>query len=438
MNKILLLISAIFLLNPAVFSQDKQLSIEDASFMNRSLFPERLSNLQWVDNTDQLTFLDNNTIVRVKVPSMKKDSIFRLSDLNTAIAQLDIDELKRFPFINWRNDKDFYFRSKSIIYNYNLRDKFVSELNRYPKEAQNIDICDENFNVAYTIDNNLFISANGNQIQVTNDENIGIVNGQAVHRVEFGIEKGIFWSPSGKLLAFYHMDETMVTDYPLVDITTRVAEVDPIKYPMAGMTSHEVTLGVYNTEMEKTIFLKTGEPVDQYLTAVSWDPNEKYIYIGVLNRDQNHLKLNQYDAVSGEFLSCLFEEKNEKYVEPEQSLYFLDSKPDQFIWMSERDGFNHLYLYNTNGELLKQLTSGDWVVNSIAGSDPKNLKIYFTATKHSPIDRMVYAVDVKSGEISCLSKHSGVHSPILNKNGKYFVDSYSDTASVREYSGKYS
>jgi len=203
--------------------------------------------------------------------------------------------------------------------------------------------------MAYTKGNNLYVAINNKETAVTADTNKGIVNGQSVHRDEFGIDKGIFWSPKGDLLAYYRKDETMVTDYPLVDIDQRIAEVKNIKYPMAGMKSHQVTLGIYYPKSNKTVLLKQGT-CRTYLTNISWDPSEKYIYIAILNRGQNHMKLNQYDAATGDFIKTLFEEKNEKYVEPLHPLFFMPVKQDQFIWQSQRDGFNHLYLYNTKGD----------------------------------------------------------------------------------------
>ena len=176
--------------------------------------------------------------------------------------------------------------------------------------------------IAYTLKNNLFIASSGKQIQVTKDENTGIVNGQTVSRNEFGINKGTFWSPTGKYLAYYRKDETKVTDYPLVDIESRPASEKKIKYPMAGMTSEQVTLVIYDIAAGSYVTMNTGVPSEQYLTSVTWGPDEKDIYIALLNRGQNHLKLNRYDVMTGNLERTLFEEKNDKYVEPEHPLYF--------------------------------------------------------------------------------------------------------------------
>jgi len=123
-----------------------------------------------------------------------------------------------------------------------------------------------------------------------------------------GVHKGTFWSPHGNFLAFYRKDESMVSNYPLVDISKRVAVVENTRYPMAGMKSEQVTLGIFNVKEKKTIFINTGELKDQYLASITWDPSEKYIYIGLLNREQNHLRLNKYDILT-ENLSIHFLKK---------------------------------------------------------------------------------------------------------------------------------
>jgi dipeptidyl aminopeptidase/acylaminoacyl peptidase len=314
-----------------------------------------------------------------------------------------------------------------------VAEKELRKINSYPDDAENLDIDKETFQIAYTIKNNLFLALEGNQLQLTNEKDTGIVCGQTVHRVEFGISKGTFWSPDGSQLAFYYKDESMVTEYPLVDIDHRIAKVAPMRYPMAGMTSEQVKLGVYNIESGKTIFLKTGEPVEQYLTTITWDPSGDFIYIAVLNRDQNHLKLNQYNAATGDFVKTLFEEKNEKYVEPQHEMKFLNAKKDQFIWFSEMDGFDHMYLYNTNGDLIKQITKGDWAVTELEVLDKSDRFAYFTATKDSPLQNNAYSVDLKNGSILRLTKENGTHTCRFNSSGKFFIDIYSSLSETRVY-----
>ena len=431
--KIIRILAVIAILLPVALQAQKKLTIEDVSGMNRAIYPASLRNLQWRGNSDGFTYIENNAIVERKANASVTDTLIRLRDFNSILRKSGIDTLPRMTSVSWIDDNTLTFPVRNKVYGMDLKNNTAYLVNEFPEEAENTDASPDWKLIAYTIKNNLYIASSGKQIQVTQEADTGIVNGQTVHRNEFGIYKGTFWSPDGNYLAYYRKDESMVTNYPLVDIDTRIATVVNTKYPMAGMTSEQVTLVVYNLKEGSSVTMKTGEPVDQYLTCVTWSPDEKDIYTAILNRGQNHLKLNRYDIASGNFEQTLFEEKNEKYVEPEFPLFFLESNPDQFIWFSERDGFQHLYLYKTDGTLIRQLTQGPWVVTSLLGIDPKGTKAYFLATKNSPLNEDVFSVDLKNSKIQPLSLNTGVHNPILSNNASYLIDIYSDTIVAREY-----
>ena len=278
---------------------------------------------------------------------------------------------------------------------------------------------------AYTKENNLFVTlADGTEWQVT-DEPAGVVCGQAVHRNEFGIEDGIFWSPKGNRLAFYRMDESMVTDYPQVNHTTRISTLEPDKYPMAGMTSHVVTVGVFNPETKEVVWLKTGDTTDRYLTNISWSPDETKVYIIELNRDQNHAWLVRYNAITGEKEGVLFEETHDKYVEPEHPITFLPWDADLFIYQSQRDGYNHLYLYNTQGKLLKQLTSGNWIVEGIVGFNAKKKLLIYQSRETSPLSVTTWKLHLANGKRTLLGAAEGMHKVQLSESGNSLIDAYS-------------
>ena len=152
---------------------------------------------------------------------------------------------------------------------------------------------------------------------------------------------------------------------------------------MAGMTSHKVTVGIYNPETQKTIYLNAGDPTDRYFTNISWAPDAKSLYLIELNRDQNHAKLCQYSVETGELIGTLFEETHPKYVEPQHPIVFLPWDNSKFIYQSQRDGFNHLYLYGTDGKLVKQLTSGNWLVQDVLGFNSGKKEIIIASTEYS-------------------------------------------------------
>ncbi len=405
----------------------------DKIMADRGLYPKSLSQLQWKDN-NAFTWVAQNALVSASIAEEKPDTILKLNDLQKSLPDKSEKELKKFPQISWTGVNSFIFQFKTKLYRYNLASKTIEIITTIPENAENIDIEKTKQHVAFTIDNNLYLSSQDKQIQITNEgTESGIVSGKTVHRNEWGINKGTFWSPAGNLLAFYRMDQSMVSDYPIVDVSTRIATLKKNKYPMAGMKSHEVTLGVYSLSSQKTIFLKTGEPKDQFLTNISWSPDEKYIFIAVLNRGQNHMKFNQYDVSTGEFVKTLFEEKNDAYVEPLHEAYFLPGNPTQFIWQSQRDGWNHLYLYDIQGKLIKQITQGNWVVSNFYGTDPISANAYISCTKESPIEQALYQVSLKNGKLTSLSNVAGTHTAKFNPNFSYCIDQYSNFSSPNEY-----
>ena len=431
MKKILTLLSLAALMAfamPATAQEKKLFAPEDASYNNRSIYAQRPQQLKWVGNTDILMQVKGNEIVTMSPGSKKEMTFLTLEGMNAYTKGEGVGELKRIPQLTWLNDyqASFYALDDNGI-NLNKMDikkKTIDAVASIPQGAENQTICKPTLNVAYTIGNNLYVAKGQQQIQVT-DNPEGVVAGQSVHRNEFAIDGGIFWSPDGKLLAYYSMDERMVTDYPLVDITERVATAKPIKYPMAGMTSHQVTLHVYNIATGKEIVVKTGEPVEQYLTAITWNPDNKRIYIGVLNREQNYLRFNEYNAITGDFIQTIFEDRDEQYVEPQGPAYFLPDNPDQFIWKAQRDGYYHLYLYTISKGTVRQLTKGDFVITDFNGFSKDGSKIYYRSTEVSPLERHCYVMDIKSGKVTKLTKEHGTHDVTPSADGKYFLDTYS-------------
>ena len=276
-------------------------------------------------------------------------------------------------------------------------------------------------------DNQLYVTdAEGVKHKLTTDGSREIVYGEAVHRNEFGIDDGIFWSPDKSRMAFYRMDQSMVTDYPQVDIFPRIAEYKPDKYPMAGETSHKVTVGVYDVATNQTIYLQAGDPTDRYFTNISWSPDSKTIYMFELNRDQNDCRLVSYDAMTGEQKAELYRETHEKYVEPQHPIVFLPWDATKFIMQSQRDGYNHLYLYNSDGKLIRQLTKGPWVVMELVGFNTKAKSIIYASNEASPIQRNIFAVNVKNGKRMALDNGRGWHNAQLSPTGRTLLDNYSE------------
>ncbi|MDU1905151.1 MAG: DPP IV N-terminal domain-containing protein [Dysgonomonas sp.] len=388
----------------------------------RIIYPKQI---QWWG--DIPVYIKGDSIISLSSSEKEQTKIiFEKNAINSTLK--DEDKIKNlgilsFPYPDQKiilinqgtNIRLFDFDTKSTLANYNISGK-----------ASNHDFAKDSRMLAYTKNNNLYVmDSSGSETEITSDTDSNIVNGQSVHRNEFGIHKGTFWSPQGTHLAFYRMDETMVTDYPLVDISSRVAKLKNIKYPMAGMKSHQVTVGIFSPITKKKIFLKTEAPKDKYLTNIAWSPDEKFIYITELNRGQDTCKLVRYNAGTGDKDAILFTETHPKYVEPENPILFNPKNPDLFVWQSKRDGHNHLYLYNSAGTLKQQLTSGEWDVTELLGFDEAGKNLYYISTEVSPIEQHIYSINISNGKKTQLSKEEGIHKAILSPSGKYIFDIYS-------------
>ena len=330
------------------------------------------------------------------------------------------------PLVLLSNKKErvlYDFKKKTVVWRQEIKQGDVCQ--KWNKSSRAL---------AFVRDAQLYVrDAEGREAQLTDDGSREIVYGEAVHRNEFGIMDGLFWSPDGQRLAFYRMDQSMVTDYPQVTIDTRIAEEVPDKYPMAGMTSHKVTVGVYDLKSRKTVYLQTGDPTDRYFTNIAFSPDSKTIYMQELNRDQNDCRLVSYDALSGKRISELRRETNPKYVEPLHPIIFLPWDDGKFILQSEKDGYNHLYLYNTKGEQLQQLTAGQWVVMDVLGFNQKAKTVIIASNERHPLQRNIYAVDIKTGRRTLLDNGQGVHHAVLSDDGSQLYDSYSTPDLPRAY-----
>ena len=421
-----ILLAAVLMLTLSVGAQDKMLSSKQ--LMTWSLYPQaKMRGLQFVGNTNQIAYVQD-TVLYVGNPGKTKARL-TLSALNKVLAGAGMESLRGFPRCTVINDKELRFNANGKVMLYNMAKKTLLQVAKYPTEnASNLDMEETHYKTAYTNGNNLYI-ADGDKVFPIESPDQDIVFGQSVHRNEFGIEKGTFWSPKGNYLAFYRMDQSMVTDYPLVNTTARIAREQPFKYPMAGMKSHEVTVGIYDAAQGSVLYLDSrhDESVaerENYLTNISWDPEEEFLYIAKVNREQNRMWMERYYVADGEFDTVLFTETNSRYVEPCDPIRFVPQHNDQFLWFSLRDGYKHLYLYNTDGTLLRQVTKGNYEVQGIIGFDTKGENVYVYANKESAIGLAAYRVNLTTGEMTLLTPAKGTHSVVVNAAGTQLIDVY--------------
>lgn len=441
-----------------------------------NLVPKSMPGLQWWGDICVRTDIEN--IKKIDTKSGKESILVTLEEINEALKNGEmpykltghIKPLRTLmaASLPWGDRNVITFTQyddrtpgqKYMIWYDFSKKKIVNLFNLQGEGPTNFDFCKENGYMAYTIGNDLYVAHEGDFSSMVNPKVTGnqqqekdVVYGQAVHRNEFGIMKGTFWSPKGTYLAFYRMDQSMVTDYPQVNTTARIAELVPDKYPMAGMTSHKVTVGIYNVKDGKTIYLQAGDPTDRYFTNISWGPDEKSVFVIELNRDQNHAQLVQYDAVSGQKIGVLYEEKHTRYVEPQHPLIFLPWDDSQFIYQTQRNGFNHLFLMDTKTKLKGEwktgkdsedqyceylkaipLTEGNWLVQDVLGFNTSRKEIIIASTEISPLQTNIFSLNVKNGKRTLIGMEDGTHQAKLSASGTYLIDYFTSNNVPREIS----
>lgn len=445
-----LFISICFLAATYLQAQNKELSIEDAVLRQRSsLAPARINQIQWL-HASAFSFVGSknksDVLIQVTVPALHFDTILSVEALAKSYynATADTKKPEKFPSYSWVDETHIRYQHNNAFLIYDIQSGTSKLIMRAIQQAENLDYEPNSNRLAYTIGDNLFVSTpesfQGNifspppgkdysinqQEMITTDGRYGLVYGKAVHRNEFGINKGTFWSPNGNKLAYYQLFETRVTDYGIMKLDSKPAQTENIKYPMAGAASHIAYVWLYDVKRKQSIKVQTQGPDEQYLTNISWSPDEEYLYIAQVNRGQNEMKLNMYDGKTGVFIKTLFTETHDKYVEPEKPMYFLRNSAKQFVWMSERDGYNQLYLYNRSGDMVKKLSSDKFPVTEFLGFDEKNAHAFYMASTNEGLDKQMYSVDVKTGKNKLITKISGVHTVTFDDQCRYLLDVYSN------------
>ena len=417
-------------------SAQQQFTLEDLNFGGknyRNMIAKNRSLTWW---GDQLLRLSADTCWKVNPVNGKEKVLFTRDAINKGTGLADDEQVTSLSYASF----PYPDKPVAVLYNHNERMLVNFKTRKVEwRQERSVGAVAEEWNknsraMAFVMDDNLCVTdAAGNTRQVTSDGSRDLVYGQSVHRNEFGIEGGLFWNPQGDRLAFYRMDQSMVTDYPLItvpeldDSLQVIATPAPEKYPMAGQTSHLVTVGVLDVATGDTVYLKAGDPTDRYFSNISWNPAGDIVYMMEGNRDQNVVDLVAYDAVTGNRMATLYHEAHPKYVEPQHPIMFLPWDKEKFLLWSEKDGYNHLYLYDTSGRLVKQLTHGNWVVMDLLGFDTDRQAVIISANADSPIQQNLYRVDVATGQMTRIDEGGrGWHSGRLSTSGAWLIDNYQE------------
>lgn len=435
-----------FVLSGMLVNAQRNFTIEEATLTaQRGFATQMVYSAKWRTN-DAVTYMEApyNALTEKKNNGDTNNRFLTTEELQKALSEKSGKEiqLSMMPFnYHWESENEYSFTyngsdSKYFVV-YDINEKKITKWIAFDATASEEVIAPNQKFVVWLDKNNIVLSFDhGTTQKITNDPE-GIVNGSSnTHRQEFGIDRGFWISPDSKKILFYKKDERMVADYPLTDFTARIAENNPFKYPMAGMKSEEVSLHIYDIETKKTIRLDIEGDKEQFLTMPTWSPNSTFVYTGVLNRRQDHLKLQRYNAQTGKFDRQLFEEKSSTYVEPSTSLKFIND--NEFIYISDKDGYRQMYRYNTNGKQLNSYVYNDVVFKSFVEVSSK--EVYYTGTANRGMDKWLYKVDLKSGKTVPVTNGSGTFSVEINPAKTWYYSQYSNfdtpnNVSLKEING---
>lgn len=433
-----LLIISVAIGTGRLFGQQRYLNMEDAVLQQRNrLWPETLRQFQWRPNTSMYSYMRlDDTLRIVESSSGKRVDALSIKALKHRFERLGVEAPYSWHGYTWINEHwlQLWFPEGEVLVS---ADGTQVEMGwRIPEGADNLHVSPRTvgaqagrpdappqqewlqYNIGQRIE---LINRKGGRRVVTADTAVGIVNGRAVHRNEFGCNDGIFWSPNGERLAFYRMDESMVAEYPLVEIGEGIAKAKPIRYPMAGKASHHVTMGIYSVADDRVVWLQTQGAADHYLTNPAWSPDGDFLYLAELNGGQDTMRLNCYDARTGAFCHELFRETSPQYVEPLHPLEFVPGGKGLFVWQSQRTGHNHLYLYQESGKLIRALTEGEWDVLDTHGFAPDGKHYFVTGNADNTIGRDLYRIELNSGKRTRLTNQKGYNQVVVDLAGNRFA-----------------
>jgi len=415
-------------------SQTKEITLNDI-YASEKLYQKRVYGMRSMANGSYYSVLENDSINVYKykngnyvktivtaselIPEGKKENI----KLGNYTFSKDENKIL-FPT---KTEYIYRHSSKSEFYIWDIKNKTLQQLSENGKQRL-ASFSPDGSKVGFIRNNNLFIKnlTSNTETQITKDGLYNnIINGTTdwVYEEEFGFTRAFFWSPNGEKIAFYKFDESNVKEFCFSKYGDLYPEEYKYKYPKAGEDNSIVNIFTYDITNEKTVKMDIGEETDQYIPRIKWTKNNEILSIQRMNRLQNKLEILFADPKNGES-KVIYTETNKYYIGITDHLTFLDDN-EHFLFTSEKDGYYHIYLYKMNGELVKQLTKGNWVITNLIGFDEKKQIVYYTSAESSPLNRDIYSVDLK-GNKNKLSSRKGTNRARFSSDYKYFINTFSD------------
>ncbi|MAL17707.1 MAG: S9 family peptidase [Balneola sp.] len=430
--KLSFILMAIF--SVATFAQDKK-PIEFEHIFDGTFSPNGVQNVRWMNDGEFYTATQDNQIIRFNIVNGNERVLFNGNDFTD--AEGNVIEVQGYQFSSdeskllIKTDVEQLWRrsTKENYYVYDIASKELTKLTQSEEKQQYAELSPEGERAAFVRNNNLFWVdlATGEETQITEDGEFNkIINGAAdwVYEEEFGFAKAWFWSPEGNRIAFYRFDEELVKQFFMTDWGSLYPGQVQFKYPKAGEQNSIVSIHVYHLNSEETVTMDVGEEDDQYIPRINWTRDNNVLSIRRMNRLQNKMDIMLANATNGNSNTILTKE-SDTWLDVNDDLYFLNNG-EQFITTSDESGYNHVYLYDMEGQQLEQVTSGDWDVTELIGHNERTYELFYVSSEASPMERQLYSIRIDGKKKQKLTTGAGWHNINMSGDFKYYIDSWSD------------
>jgi dipeptidyl-peptidase-4 len=434
----------LFISSICAYSGGKELTIEDI-FSSQKFASKSIRSIQWMKDGKTYSFLETDTSTKstgvfqfnIKDKTKKmivSGTMLKLNEGDPAFRftsyQWSPDE-KQILFVSAPPDKQYLSRLTPAgnYFIYDIASKKFSKITDVSTPQYNQKYSPDGKKIGYVRENNIYIYdlVSSKEIQLTTDGSEHIINGKFdwVYEEEFGISDGWSWSPDGSKIAYWHLDENRVPEYTMTEWDSTHLNLIKMRYPKPGDANSIVNIGVLDVTTGKTEWIDLGANDDIYIPRIQWTADENLLSFQRLNREQNQIELLMYD-VAKKSAKIVLTEKSDTWLDVNGDLRFL--KNGQFTWGSDKDGYNHLYLYKNDGTLINQITKGDWEVDAFYGVDEKNGLVYFTSSESSPIDRQIYSIKLDGSKKKRLSTKSGTNSANFSPTFENYIGYYNNSS----------
>jgi len=436
-----LIITIFFVTINGTAQEENILTLEDI-FSSNKYVPAKVANIQWLPDGSAFTYTARNDkynffdIVKYEVESGTSTLLLSGIDLKWNNEPIEMSDY------SWTEDGEYLLiegPEKTIwrhsrqapYYLYNVNSKEIKALGDNDPGLRNVKLSPDGKKVGFVRGHNIFYTnfSSGAEVALTTDGTENILNGEFdwVYEEEFSIADGWQWSPDGKKIAFWRFDQTRVKEFYMVDQMHTYNEITPLKYPKTGEQNSIVKIGVVDVETSETKWMDIGEETDIYIPRIYWTNSSDMMAILRINRKQNHLELLMTNTSNGES-NVVLEDRDTSWIEVRENSTIFLKNSDEIVWVSERSGYRHAYLYDYEGNLVNQITTGDWEITDVLGVSETEGWLYFSGKKDSPLEQQIYRIKLNGEDLQKITNEPGWHMADFSPDYTYFINEFSSAS----------